>query len=111
MCPDATQRYHLEVSGINCQPWTRVGKRSGWLDDRSIPCVVLVQMILAVEPNGVCIECTPLFDFQTLANLLRSKYTGDKVITSPMDHGLPIARKRMYMWFDKTLGRIICPRQ
>ncbi len=68
-------------------------------------------MILAVEPNGVCIECTPLFDFQTLANFLRSKYTGDKVITSPMDHGLPIARKRMYMWFDKTLGRIICPRQ
>ena len=54
-----------------------------------------------MEPDGVCLECTPRFDFNTLADLLRAKYDGDFAIASPDDHGLPIARKRMYMWFDR----------
>ena len=54
-----------------------------------------------MEPDGVCLECTPGFDFNTLADLLRAKYDGDFAITSPDDHGLPVARKRMYMWFDR----------
>ena len=37
----------------------------------------------------------------TLADLLRAKYDGDFAITSPDDHGLPVTRKRMYMWFDR----------
>lgn len=99
--PPRTSRYHLEVSGINCQPWSAAGKRLGWLDDRSIPCLILVRSILGVEPDGVCIECTPEFDFPTLANLLQAKYDGDFVLTSPEDHGMPVARRRKYMWFDR----------
>ena len=60
------RRFHLEISGINCQPWSYAGKRMGWLYDRSIPCLILVQTILSVEPDAVCIECTPAFDFATL---------------------------------------------
>lgn len=99
--PLRTSRYHLEVSGINCQPWSAAGKRQGWLDERSIPCLVLIRSILAVEPDGVCIECTPRFDFDTLADLLRPKYEGDFALTSPEDYGLPVARNRKYMWFDR----------
>ena len=99
--PPRTGRYHLEVSGVNCQPWSQAGQCWGWLDDRSIPCLILVRIILAVEPDGVCIECTPRFDFQTLRALLQPSYTGDFAITSPADFGLPIDRGRLYMWFDR----------
>ena len=99
--PTTGGRYHLEVSGVNCQPWSCAGRRLGWLDDRSMPCLVLVRMILATEPDGVCLECTPEFDFAGLSGLLRGKYTGDHVIMSPTDFGLPVSRRRMYMFFDR----------
>ena len=101
------RRFHLEISGINCQPWSYAGKRMGWLDDRSIPCLILIQTILSVQPDAVCIECTPGFDFATLRRLLRG-YRGDYAITSPVDFGYPVSRKRMYMWFDRmrSLQRI-----
>ena len=51
-----------------------------------------------MELDGVCLECTPRFDFNTLADLLRAKYDGDFAIASPDDHGLPMARRRIYMW-------------
>ena len=101
-CPRRSGRYHLEVSGVNCQPWSSAGKRLGWLDDRSIPCLILVRSIMAVEPDGVCIECTPAFDFDALASVLEPKYRGNFTITSPQDLGIPVARKRMYMWFDRV---------
>ena len=108
--PPRTGRYHLEVSGVNCQPWSQAGQRRGWLDDRSIPCLILVRIILAVEPDGVCIECTPRFDFQTLCALLQPVYTGDFAITSPADFGLPVDRGRMYMWFDRRSAVSIAAR-
>lgn len=98
--PRGSPRYHVEVSGVNCQPWSAVGKKLGWLDDRSLPCLVLVRTILCVEPSGVCIECTPAFDFATLRELLAAKYQGSCAHTSPMDFGLPVRRPRLYMWFD-----------
>lgn len=101
-CPRRSGRYHLEVSGVNCQPWSSAGKRLGWLDDRSVPCLILVRSIMAVEPDGVCIECTPAFDFDALASVLEPKYHGNFTIMSPQDLGIPVARKRMYMWFDRV---------
>jgi len=100
MFPATSGRYHLEISGINCQPWSCAGLRLGWLDDRSLPCLVLIRLILAAEPHGVCLECTPGFDFKGLSSLLQDKYTGDFAVTSPLDFGLPVARRRMYMYFD-----------
>ena len=90
---------HLEVAGINCQPWTAAGQRLGWLDNRSIPSLILVRMICVLEPDAVCIECTPGFDFSTLQTLL-PKYRGKYAITCPTDFGRPVSRRRMYMWFD-----------
>ena len=90
---------HLEVAGINCQPWTAAGQRLGWLDDRSIPSLILIRMICMLEPDAVCIECTPGFDFFTLQTLL-PKYRGKYAITCPTDFGRPVSRRRMYMWFD-----------
>ena len=98
--PPRTRRLHLEIDGVNCQPWTAAGLGLGWLDDRSIPCLILVQTILSVGPDAVCIECTPRFDFATLQRLLRT-YRGDKAVTCPTDFGRPVARPRMYMWFDR----------
>lgn len=90
---------HLEIDGINCQPWTTAGKKLGWLDSRSIPCLILVRTILCVEPDAICLECTPKFDFATLKRLLHT-YRGNYAITCPTDFGRPVARRRMYMWFD-----------
>ena len=73
------------------------GQRWGWLDERSIPCLILARIILAVEPDGVCIECTPRFEFAKLCALLLPSYTGDYAITSPADFGLLIDRRRMYI--------------
>ena len=98
--PPRGSRYHIEVSGVNCQPWSAVGKKLGWLDDRSLPCLVLVQTILCIEPSAVCIECTPAFDFATLRELLAAKYQGSCAQTCPTDFGLPVRRPRLYMWFD-----------
>ena len=98
--PPRSKRFHLEIDGINCQPWSVQGKALGWLDERSIPCLILVQTILSIEPDAVCIECTPRFDFATLQNLLPT-YRGDWAITCPTDFGRPVARQRMYMWFDR----------
>ena len=98
--PPRSKRFHLEIDGINCQPWSVQGKALGWLDDQSIPCLILVQTILSIEPDAVCIECTPRFDFATLQNLLPT-YRGDWAITCPTDFGRPVARQRMYMWFDR----------
>ena len=98
--PARSKRFHLEIDGINCQPWSAQGKALGWLDERSIPCLILVQTILSIEPDAVCIECTPRFDFATLQNLLPT-YRGDWAITCPTDFGRPVARQRMYMWFDR----------
>ena len=98
--PPHSSRYHVEVSGVNCQPWSAVGKKLGWLDDRSLPCLVLVRTILCVEPSVVCIECTPAFDFDTLQDLLAAKYLGSCAQTCPLDFGLPVRRPRLYMWFD-----------
>ena len=96
-------RLHLEIDGINCQPWTYGGKRMGWLDERSIPCLILFQSILSVQPDAVCLECTPGFDFPTARRLLRG-FRGDYAITTPLDFGRPVGRKRMYMWFDRMLS-------
>ena len=98
--PERSSRYHIEISGVNCQPWSAFGKRLGWLDDRSLPCLILVRTILCIEPNGVCIECTPAFDFKTLWDLLAAKYVGSCAFTCPSDFGLPVRRPRLYMWFD-----------
>ena len=97
-------RLHLEIDGINCQPWTVAGKRLGWLDIRSLPCLILVRTILCIQPDAVCLECTPEFDFMTLKSLLEPDYRGDYAITSPLDFGRPVARRRMYMWFDRVLS-------
>ena len=98
--PPRSKRLHLEIDGINCQPWSAAGLGLGWLDNRSIPCLILVQTILSVEPDAVCIECTPKFDFATLQKLLHT-YRGDRAITCPTDFGRPVARQRVYMWFDR----------
>jgi len=102
-CASTPGPFHLEIDGINCQPWSAAGKRRGWLDARSIPCLVLIRTIVSIEPDAVCIECTPGFDFATLRRLLRG-YRGDYAITSPQDFGCPVARTRMYMWFDRLLS-------
>ena len=94
---------HLEIDGINCQPWTAAGKRMGWLDVRSLPCLILVRIIVCIEPDAVCLECTPEFDFATMQKMLCG-YRGNCAITSPLDFGRPVARKRMYMWFDRVLS-------
>ena len=98
--PPRGSRYHVEVSGVNCQPWSTAGKKLGWLDVRSLPCLVLVRTILCIEPSGVCIECTPAFDFDTLQDLLAAKLCGSCARTCPSDFGLPVQRPRLYMWFD-----------
>ena len=98
--PPRTSRYHVEVSGVNCQPWSAAGRRRGWLDDRSLPCLVLVRTILCIQPNRVCIECTPNFDVEMLETLLEEAYVGAHVITCPSDFGVPVFRRRLYMWFD-----------
>ena len=98
--PPRTSRYHVEVSGVNCQPWSAAGKRHGWLDDRSLPCLILVRTILCIQPNGVCIECTPNFDVAMLETLLGGAYVGAHAITCPSDFGVPVFRRRLYMWFD-----------
>ena len=74
--PPRTSRYHVEVSGVNCQPWSAAGKRHGWLDDRSLPCLILVRTILCIQPDGVCIECTPNFDVAMLETLLGGRTWG-----------------------------------
>lgn len=56
---------------------------------------------MAAEPDGVCLECIPGFDFSGLSGMLAGKCTGDKVTMSPTDLGLPVARRRMYMFFDR----------
>ena len=61
---------HVEVSGVNCQPWSRAGKQLGWLDDRSLPCLILLRKILVCEPGGVCLECTPGFNDDTVETIL-----------------------------------------
>ena len=85
---------------MNCQPWSAAGKRRGWLGDRSLPCLVLVRTILCIQPNGVCIECTPNFDVEMLETLLEEAYMGAHVVTCPSDFGVPVFRRRLYMWFD-----------
>ena len=100
MFPQTGDKYHIEVSGVNCQPWSCAGRRLGWLDERSLPCLVLVRQILAMQPDGVCLECTPEFDFDGLCGLLPG-YFGEKVMMSPTDLGLPVARRRMYMFFQR----------
>ena len=106
-CPPRGDKLHIEISGINCQPWSSAGKRWGWLDDRSIPCLILVRLILQVRPHAVCIECTPDFDFESLRRLLTG-YRGDFAIMCPTDFGLPVRRRRKYMWFDDeaSLGKV-----
>ena len=52
--PPRTSRYHVEVSGVNCQPWSAAGRRCGWLDVRSLPCLVLVRTILCIRKNPFC---------------------------------------------------------
>ena len=75
------------------------GKKLGWLDSCSIPCLILVRTILCVKPDAICLECTPKFDFATLKRLLHT-YRGNYAVTCPTDFGRPVARRRMYMWFD-----------
>ena len=94
-------RYRVEMSGVCCQPWSKRGLQRGWLDDRSLPCLVLAHMLLADPPDGVLIECTPAFDFSTLARILSHKFEGDFVISCPSNIGARVSRKRMYMWFDR----------
>jgi hypothetical protein len=93
-------RYHLETAGICCQPWSARGCQRGWADERSLPCLVLVRVLQVVRPNGVCLECTPRFDFATLQKLMGPEFTSDKCVTIPAMQGAPLARRRMYMWFD-----------
>ena len=81
--PPRSSRYHVEVSGVNCQPWSSAGKQLGWLDDRSLPCLILIRTILCIQPNGVCIECTPTFDVEMLEVLLAEAYVGAHSISCP----------------------------
>ena len=98
--PPRTDRYHVEVSGVNCQPWSVAGKRRGWLDDRSLPCLVLIRAVMCIRPNAVCIECTPAFDYGTLEDMWSGIYMGARAVTRPSHQGLPVLRRRLYMRFD-----------
>ena len=62
--------------------------------------MILVRTSLRVDPDAARIERTPKLDFATPKNLLHP-YRGDSVVTCPTEFGSPVARERMYVWFDR----------
>ena len=88
-------------SGSPCYPWTPAayGNQLMWLHPEVTPVFFawLFSMLNAEPgPDAIVHENVPGFDWETMLDLVSSKYAGETVVVSPEDCGLPVARPRRY---------------
>ena len=89
-----------------CQPYTRRGRGSGAEDPRSAALTHLIDQIADRRPPRVVLENVPEFEgsehHRRLGDRLRAGgYHVETLITCPTNWGVPMRRRRFYLWADR----------
>lgn len=121
--PSLVGRYHFNVAGNTCTPWSSMGARDGWVSMHTMHVLVWACHTRYLGAHGVMSECTPFFPAQVLHSQVFSKpspqaprppraqhsgYVFHSEIMSPVDMGIPSSRPRRWsFWWQATGGSLL----
>ncbi len=100
-CPPSVDLY---IAGPPCQPWSAMGQRKGLEDGRGIVFFSVLSYIETRRPRAVIIENVKglldqhpcqMWDIIQLLKAQSYEVTWD--VLSPLDHGIPQSRPRVYI--------------
>ena len=95
------QPLHMEVAGVTCTPWSsmNLGKYLKWHNAATLPCIVLSEHLLAIQPSIIIIENVRAFDVPTFVSrfLEQNRYKHCVLPLSPLEVGVPTGRARKFL--------------
>ncbi len=104
-----------------CQPYTRRGRGAGADDPRSAALTHLIAKLGEDRPPRVAVENVPEFEGSEhhrmlVARLIEHGYDVRSQVLCPTDWGIPMRRRRFYLWADRifpvqSVQPADCPRQ
>lgn len=86
----------MAVGGNTCTPWSRMGRRRGWIHEASLCFLLWMREICEHKPNVVVQECTTDFDAEMMHELMSADFKAFTVCTDPREQGHPRSRPRKY---------------
>lgn len=109
--PELAKHRWLEVAGTTCCPFSSIGKRGGFLDDATLPCLVWWHSSRRLRPSDILHECVPSFNpdvfddssHDELDSTTDGEYKRFSIIFSPVHLGVPSSRSRIYSWFNANI--------
>ena len=89
-----------------CQPYTRRGRGAGAEDPRSAALSHLINRVQRVRPPRIALENVPEFENcehhrRLVDDLIQGGYDVQTTLACPTDWGVPMRRRRFYLWADR----------
>ena len=98
VCPERSDsQTWLEVAGIICVAFSKMGVQKKWIDESAVVALVWAHWVLQTMPDMVIAECVASWEYGPIAQLFDPVYSMVQHVFCPTDLGHPVRRRRIYM--------------